>query len=50
MEGSEEESLEGMDDPSIVKPVESEVVPDMEATKAEEVVEPKTPEARPNAL
>ena len=49
-EGSEEESLEGMDDPSIVKPVESEVVPDMEATKAEEVVEPKTPEARPNAL
>lgn len=45
------ESLEGDgDDSSIVKPVESEVVPVVEATKAEEVVEPKTPEARPNAL
>jgi serum/glucocorticoid-regulated kinase 2 len=49
--GSEEESLEGDgDDSSIVKPVESEVVPVVEATKAEEVVEPKTPEARPDAL
>lgn len=49
-DGSEEESLEGMDDSSVVKGVESEVVPVVEATKAEEVAEPKTPEARPNAL